>query len=224
MMRWGLNTEHHAAEGRFVSFIYNQGGQLLKWYRDTYARAEKEEAARTGQDVYELLIRETPREPSSVIVLPSFTMTGPPDFIPDPTGAILGLRLETTRGDILKGIMEGAVFYHKELLDALPSTGIEVTDLRAVGGGSKSDAWLQICADILEKPVIRARVGEAGCLGAAIIAGHGVRRFSSLEQGVDAMVRLGETFEPDPTGARLYRERYGRYAEMWRLLNPGART
>ena len=187
-------------------------------------RGRRRRRRRTGQDVYELLIRETPREPSSVIVLPSFTMTGPPDFIPDPTGAILGLRLETTRGDILKGIMEGAVFYHKELLDALPSTGIDITDLRAVGGGSKSDTWLQICADILERPVVRARVGEAGCLGAAIIAGYGVRRFASLEQGVDAMVRLGETFDPHPAGVRLYGERYNRYAEMWRLLNPGARA
>ncbi len=220
MMAWGLNTEHHAAPGRYVTFIYNQGGQLLKWYRDTCARGDKDEATRTGEDVYELLIRETPKTPSSVLVLPSFTMTGPPEFIPDPLGAIVGLHLETTRGDILKGIMEGVVFYQKEMVDGLASTGIEMTDLRAVGGGSKSDIWLQVCADILGKPVIRAKVGEAGCLGAAILAGVGTGRFASLEEGVGAMVGLGGRFEPEPASVRRYAERFQQYSSLWKLLRP----
>jgi xylulokinase len=220
MMPLGLNTEHHAAPGRYVTFIYNQGGQLLKWYRDTFARVEKERAASSGEDIYELLIREAPPAPSSVLVLPSFTMTGPPEFIPDPAGAIVGLHLETTRGDILKGIMEGVVFYQKEMVDGLASTGIEMADLRAGGGGSKSDVWLQICADILEKPVIRAKVGEAGCLGAAILAGVGTGKFATLEQGVDAMVGLGERFDPEPVSVRRYAERYEQYRSLWKLLRP----
>ena len=220
MLRLGLNTEHHAAPGRFVTFLYNQGGQLLKWYRDTCAIADKEQAARAGEDVYDRLIREIPTEPSSVLVLPSFVMTGPPEFIPDPVGAIVGLRVDTTRGDILKGIMEGVVFYQKEMVDGLASTGIELTDLRAGGGGSKSDAWLQICADILGKPVIRAKVGEAGCLGAAIVAGTGIGTFPSMEDGVTAMVRFGERFEPVPASARRYAERYAQYSSLWKLLRP----
>jgi xylulokinase len=220
MMPLGLNTEHHAAPGRYVTFIYNQGGQLLKWYRDTFARVEKERAVSSGEDIYEILIREAPTAPSSVLVLPSFTMTGPPEFIPDPVGAMVGLRVETTRGDILKGIMEGVVFYQKEMVDGLASTGIEMSELRAGGGGSKSDAWLQICADVLEKPVIRAKVGEAGCLGAAVIAGTGTGKFPSLEQGVEAMVGLGTRFEPDPVATRRYAERYAQYSSLWKLLRP----
>ena len=60
MMRWGLNTEHHAAPGRFVSFIYNQGGLLVKWYRDTFARAEKLAAEKEGRDIYAQLMAEIP--------------------------------------------------------------------------------------------------------------------------------------------------------------------
>ena len=65
MMRWGLCTEHHAAPGKFVTFIYNQGGLLLKWYRDTFARAEREAAERSGKDVYELLIRRSRARPAA---------------------------------------------------------------------------------------------------------------------------------------------------------------
>lgn len=218
MMRWGLNTEHHAAEGRYVSFIYNQAGVVLKWFRDTFARREKEEAARAGTDVYEALIREAPRGPSSVLVLPHFTMTGPPEFVSDSSGVMVGLSLETTRGDILKGILEGTVFYHKELVDALPEAGIQMRGLRAVGGGSKSREWIQICADILEMPVVRAKVGEAGCLGAAILAGAATGAFASLAEGVRAMVGLGEAVEPDPASVRLYRERFQRYRALWPLM------
>jgi xylulokinase len=218
MMRWGLSTEHHAAPGKFVTFIYNQGGLLLKWYRDTFARADREAAERSGKDVYELLIREVPRAPSSVLVLPHFTVTGPPEFIGDSSGVIVGLKLDTTRGDILKGIMEGAVFYHKGVVDSIAENGIDMREMRAVGGGSKSDAWLQICADILGMPMVRAKVAEAGCLGAAILAGAGTGGFSSLAEGVRAMVDLGERFDPDPVRVSIYRETFERYRALWPLM------
>ncbi len=78
MMRWGLNTEHHAVPGRFVSFIYNQGGLLLKWYRDTFARADKEAAEKSGRDVYADLISEIPAGPSQRIRAPALHGHGPP--------------------------------------------------------------------------------------------------------------------------------------------------
>jgi len=218
MMRLGLNTEHHAAPGRFVSFIYNQGGLLLKWYRDTFARAERDAAVREGRDIYAELIREIPPGPSSVVVLPHFTVTGPPEFITDSSGVIAGLKVETTRGDILKGVMEGVVFYHKALVDASAECGITLRELRAVGGGSKSDAWLQISADILGRPLVRTRVSEAGCLGVALLAAAGTGAFRSLEEGVRTMVSLGERFEPEPARQRLYAERFEKYRALWPLM------
>lgn len=216
MMRWGLSTECHAAPGRFVTFIYNQGGLLVKWYRDTFARADREAADRAGTDVYPALMREIPQGPSSVFVLPHFTVTGPPDYLTDTSGVIVGLKLDTTRGDILKGIMEGVVFYHKELVDSVAEAGISMRELRAVGGGSKSDAWLQITADILGRPVFRTHVAEAGSLGAAMLAGVGAGVFSSLPDAVSSMVTLGERFEPDLGQQAAYAERY----EGYRALGP----
>ena len=103
-------------------------------------------------------------------------------------------------------------------MDSVAEAGIALRELRAVGGGSKSDAWLQISADILGKPVVRAKVAEAGCLGAAILAGTGIGAFASLAEGVAAMVSLGERFEPEPDRQRVYRERHGRYRELWPLM------
>jgi xylulokinase len=218
MIERGLNTEHHAAPGRYASFIYNQGGALVKWYRDIFAAAERRQAQAAGRDIYADLIAEIPPEPSSILVLPHFTQTGPPRFISDSCGVMVGLRLETSRGDILKGILEGTTFYLKECIESLPATDIAINDFRAVGGGSKSDAWIQVCADIMGRPFVRPKVTEAGALGAAIIAGVGAGAFSSFESGVETMVQLERTFEPDAHQQQLYAGRFEEYRKLWPWL------
>jgi xylulokinase len=218
MIERGLNTEHHAIPDRYVSFIYNQGGSLVKWYRDTFAAEEHRLAEAQGQAVYPTLFDEIPAEPSSVMVLPHFTTTGPPDFITDSSGLIAGLRLETRRGEILKGIIEGITFYLKEVIDSLPATGIQIEDYRAVGGGSRSDIWVQTCANILGQPFTRPVITEAGALGAAILGGVGAGIFTNHEQGVNAMVKLDRTFEPDLSLHQHYQARYQHYQHLWPLI------
>jgi xylulokinase len=218
MLAQGLNTEHHAVPGKFVSFIYNDGGSLFKWFRNTFAQTDKIVAEKGGRDIYADLIAEMPSEPGQVMVLPHFSTTGPPHFIADSCGFMAGLKLETTRGDILKGILEGVTFYIRECMDALPAAGIEISDFRVVGGGSKSDAWIQISADIMGRPFIRPKITEAGALGAAIMAGVGCGVFRSFQEGVDTMVRLDQTYEPDLKKHDLYQKRFEQYKKAWPLL------
>jgi len=218
MISRGLNTEHHAVPDRYVSFLYNQGGSLVHWFRDTFAAEEHARALRAGESIYPRLFAELPQEPSSVMVLPHFTVTGPPRYIADSAGLIAGLRLDTTRGDILKGIIEGAAFYLKELVDSLPGTGIEIGGFRAAGGGSQSDAWVQTCADIFNRPVTRPVITEAGALGAAIIAGVGAGLFDSYETAVRKLVTFDRTFEPDAARHEQYQARFEQYRRMWPLV------
>jgi xylulokinase len=218
MLDQGLNTEHHAVPGLFVSFIYNQGGILVKWFRDTFAAEDFRQAQQLGANVYDSLMAEMPAQPSSVLVLPHFAPTGPPDFVTDSRGVVAGLQLETSRGDILKGVIEGTAFYLKEIVDSLDATGIEINEYRATGGGAQSDAWVQTVADIMGQPVVRPENTEAGALGAAIIAGLGSGAFASYGEGVEAMVRLNRTFEPDPEMHNRYRPRFEQYRQLWPLM------
>jgi xylulokinase len=210
MLERGLNTQHLAVPGKYVCFIYNPGGSLVKWFRDTFAPGGE-----AGGEQYDSLFAEMPPGPSGVMVLPHFAPTGPPAFISDSTGLIAGVRLETSRGEILKGILEGITFHLKECVDALPPTGIEIADYRVAGGGSKSDRWVQLCADILGQRFVRPKVAEAGALGAAIIAGVGSGLYPSFEGGVEAMVRLEREFEPDLQQHERYAEWYELYKQLW---------
>ncbi|MEW6251510.1 MAG: FGGY-family carbohydrate kinase [Planctomycetota bacterium] len=224
LLRWGLNTEHHGVPGRFVTLVYNQGGALLRWYRDTFAAAEHRAAQTTGRDVYPALLAEAPDGPSDVLVLPHFIATGPPEFISATSGVVAGLRVSTQRGDILKGILDGVVYYLRACVDALPEAGIAIREFRAAGGGSRSDKWLQACADILNRPFARVADSEAGLRGTAVLAGLGAGgvagrpAFRTAEDGVAAMVRSYRTFEPDPRRVEQYTARYAHYRRLGSTL------
>lgn len=211
-----LNVEHHALPGLYISFYYNlTGGALLKWFRDTLAPMEKAAAQAKGVDVYDQLLAEMPSEPTDLMVLPHFAPTDPPYYDDHPYGLIAGLTLETTRGEFIKGLLEGVTYYFRAGLELMDKAGIAIREVRVTGGGARSDAWLQIKANILGRPLSRPRITEASALGAAILAGVGSGIYGSAEQAVQALVQVDRVFEPDERRHRLYDERFARYALLY---------
>lgn len=217
MLPLGLNVEHHVLPGLYVSFLYNQSGVLVKWFRDTFAQAERGMTS-DGDALYDALMREMPAEPTRLLVLPHFEITGSPSFITDSAGVIAGLRTSTPRGEILKAIIEGATFYFVEGIEALKSLRIDTSEFVATGGGAKSDAWLQIKADIFGVPFIRPKFTECGMLGAAMLAGQATGAFASAQEAVQRFVRRERVFEPDAARHAIYRERYHQYQQVFPAL------
>jgi len=211
MLANGLNVEHHALSGLYVSFIYNQAGSLVRWFRDTFARGE---SVGVGEDLYDRLAAEMPEEPTRLLLLPHFDPVGTPHFIDDSSGLILGLKTSTTRGEILKAIMECETLYFVESLRAIASLGIDTSRFVATGGGARSSAWLQIKADIIGVPFERSPIGESGTLGAAMIGAVAIGAIPSYEEAVSRFVRHGELFEPNPRRHEAYREKYELFAQL----------
>lgn len=216
----GVNTEYHAIADRFISMIYNQGGSVVKWYRDTYAAEERERARQSGEDLYEQLFDEVPLSPGRVTFLPYLSTTGLPDFSTETSGVITGLRLTTQRGEILRGIIEGIIFDIKYTLDVLSESGLNLSEFIAVGGGSRSNTWVQTCADILGCRFQRPAVTETGALGAAILAGVGTGVFVDPPSAVSAMVRSGDVFEPDKRAQLIYQDRFEQFLELRSMVLP----
>ncbi len=209
MLALGLNTEHHAAPGLFLSFIFHMGGSIVKWYRDLLSAGSTEE----GRGTYSELFAGLTDRPSGLLLLPHFVPMGPPDFVSDQSGLIVGLTTETNRSSILQAIVEGNAFALNLVFDRLSEAGIEPESIRVVGGGSRSNAAVQINANIFGKPLTRPDVVEAGALGAAILAGTAIGRYGSIAEAVDTMIRPGRTFEPHPQKVEQYREAFELYKE-----------
>jgi len=215
MLKNGLNVEHHVIEGLYVSFLFNQAGSLVRWFRDTFAVE-----SRHLDDIYSRLDTEMPAEPTNLFVLPYFAPTGSPRFITDASGVIVGLKMNTTRGDILKAILESTTFYFVESLDALKGMGVDTSGFIATGGGAKSDDWLQIKADIFGVPFFRPAIIESGLLGTAILAGVATGEFKHVEEATKIFVRREKAFEPNAKRHAIYRERLSKYQELFPMMYP----
>ena len=213
-----LCTYHHCAPGRYATVAFSlTGGNILKWFRDQFGAAEVAEQQRTGTNAYELLLREAGGEPSDLLVLPYFTPTGTPYFDPHATGAILGLRLTTTRGQVIRALLEGVAFEMRLNLDLLAQSGLPITQLRAIGGGAKSATWNQLNADVLGVPLAVSEVTEAGARGAAMLAcaadtGEPVVQLASRWTKISGEVR------PRKAQTERYTERFATYKKLYPTL------
>ncbi len=206
----------HAYPGLFLSIVFNfTGGSLLRWFRDTFAAAEHEQAKRLGREIYEELLRSMPEGPTSLLVLPHFTMSGTPAFDSHSRGTILGLQLSTHRGEVVKALLEGITYEMRLNLELVEKLGTPVRELRAIGGGARNAAWNQIKADILGRKVVCPAVTEAACLGAAMLAGTASGVYPTLEAAVAKTVKMGEAFFPRPEAVGLYNDRFALYEKLY---------
>ena len=217
MLPLRLNIEHHVLPGLYLSFIYNQSGVLVKWFRNAFAQADRQ-ALPPDTNLYTILLDEMPPDPTRLLALPHFDITGAPDFISNSAGVIAGLRTSTARGEILKALIEGATYYFVESLDALKKLRIDTSEFIATGGGAQSDAWLQIKADILDVPFVRLRHTECGLAGAAMLAGLATGVYASPAEAAACFVQRDRVFTPDPARHRQYHDRYRQYRRLYPAL------
>jgi xylulokinase len=205
----------------YFTFALNHvGGILLQWYRDNFAGIEQQEAVEQGRDVYEHILGKMPDGPSPLMIVPHFNGSGTPWCDMDAKGAIVGLTLNSTRHDLVRAILECQTYELKINMQRLEQAGVTIEALTAVGGGAKSEQWLQIKADILGRPVQTLVVREAACLGAAILAGTAAGVYASVEDGVAQTVRPRTTFRPDPERSGRYAEKFGVYQQVYPALSP----
>jgi xylulokinase len=204
----------HVAPGRYFLCAHNPaGGSILTWFRDEFA---------PGMSLAELDQLAATVEPGSegLVLLPYFSGAATPAFNPGARGVLFGLTMRHARRHLARAILEGVSFALAELLDAERALGVEPRELRSVGGGAKSAVWSQIKADVTGLPVRSSASPEhAGALGAAILAGVGSGVLSTVEEGIEAMVRLEESVEPVPGHEDAYAEARGVYGQLYPSLS-----
>ena len=209
----------HAAEGLYVALAYNfTGGSLFRWVRDRIGQVEALEAERTGRDVYEVLAKHMSKKPTDLFVVPHFTTSGSPHMDPNPVGAVIGLQLNTTRPELLRAMLEGISYEMKLNLDLLLAAGAQVDEFRAIGGGAKSDFWLQLKADMFNRPVVRLEVAEAASLGMAVSAGVAAGVYAGAAEAVAGLIVPRDRFTPDAQRAAFYDRRLAQYRELYPAL------
>jgi xylulokinase len=215
----GISIYRHVVPGLYLAMTLNHsGGLLLRWFRDTCCQGQREQARRTGEDPYSLMLADAPQGPTSLMVLPHFAGSGTPTLDTSSKGAILGLTFATNRAALAKAILEGLTFELRINLDLLRQAGIAIHELHAVGGGARSPLWLQLKADICGVPLRVPQVTEAACLGAALLAGVACGAYPDFQAAVAAAVRFSHDVGPEPASQTVYDTRFALYRELYPTL------
>ena len=128
-----------------------------------------------------------------------------------PYGAMMRLLPHHTHGDISRALMEGLAFEVRHQFERLASSGIQVSDIKAVGGAMESPVWPQIIADVLQQPLTLLSGQATAALGAAILAGAGAGIFNNLADGIAAMGVRGRVVAPDQELGSSYDQVYAEY-------------
>jgi xylulokinase len=195
-----------------LGYVTTSGG-VLRWYRNILGKDEVEQARRRNSDPYGIIIGSAEDKPAPLYVLPSFAGSGTPWLDEREKGSIFGLTLSTEKRDIVKGILDGICYEVRLNLETLSSAGIAIESLRATGGGTRSDSWMQLKADITGLPVEVTDVTEAGCLGAAFLGGLGAGLYND-PRDIHSLVKVARVFEPRPRFQTLYNGHYETYMHL----------
>jgi len=209
----------HVVRDRFWLMSLNQTcGLLLRWYRDNFAESEVKLAEKEGKDVFDLIVSQSKPDIADSMILPHFVGSGTPWIDARSKGAIVGLSIHTDKADIIRAILEAVVYEQKISIDIFEKYGVDIKEIRAVGGSSKSRLWLQIRSDILGKAILTLETEEASCLGTAILASYALGNYPSIENGVEQMVKIKGTIEPNKKSYSRYQQRYLIYQELYPAL------
>lgn len=203
--------------GEYVTYAFSfNGGSLLKWYRDNLAALETQVFRKMGMNPYDgFNCQMKAEEPSGLLVLPYFSGSATPYMDGAIRGAILGIGDDTTSIDIYQGLMEGVTYEMKLNLEYLKEAGIQVTELRATGGGAQAEVWLQMKADILNKKIVSLGNAQSGTLGCIMMAGVACGVYKSLKEAAEIFVRTGKEYLPDQKRHEKYLKYYQKYKKLY---------
>ena len=164
------------------------GGAVVQWLRDGL------KLIRSAQES-EALAGSVP-DAGGVFLVPAFAGLGAPHWDPYARGAMLGITRGTTDAHVARAALESIALQTADLLEAMKlDARQELKELRVDGGACRNNLLLQMQADFLQAPVVRAAVTETTALGAAYLAGLATGVYNSMGE-ISSQWRADRRFEP----------------------------
>ena len=201
-----------------------RGYWMVNWFKEQFGHHEKTQAEQQGvaaEELFDELVNAVPPGSMGLMLQPYWS---PGIKVPGPEakGAIIGFGDVHTRAHMYRAILEGLAYALREGKEKIEKrSGVPITELRISGGGSQSDAAMQLTADIFGLPTSRPHVYETSGLGAAIDAAVGLGLYPDFATAITAMTRIGKTFYPIAQNQKTYDALYRQvYQKMYSRLQP----
>lgn len=214
-----------AVPGHFnTEVMIFRGFWMVSWFKEQFGHAERQRAAELGieaETLFDELVQQVP--PGSLgLMLQPYWSPGIREPGLEAKGSIIGFGDVHTRAHLYRAILEGLAYALRQGKERIEQrSGTRIERLRVSGGGSQSDAAMQLTADIFGLQAERPHLYETSGLGAAINCAVGLGLFANYSEAVAAMTRLGRIFTPNPQAQASYQRLYSEvYQKMYARLQP----
>jgi sugar (pentulose or hexulose) kinase len=194
------------------------GGQLLRYMRDEFFRAEVRTETSTGVNTFDLINQEAASAPpgaEGLIVLPFLMGERTPIWDSYARGVVFGLSLHHTRGHVLRAMMESVAYALYDSFRIIQQTGRKMNFPIVLNeGGAKSPLWRRIITDVFQVPTVLVERRTGAPYGDAILAGVATGIFPGFEVARQ-WSRYIEPMEPDPRHRDLYQNHFRLYKQLY---------
>jgi xylulokinase len=214
-----VHTMCHAVPGKWCVFgcMLSAGGSF-QWFRNQLGHAEIVDARKEKVDPYQLLVELASAAPAGsegLFFLPYLTGERCPH--PDPTarGGWIGLTSRTTRAMMIRSLLEGVTYGMRDALEIILNMHIPVAQVRASGGGARSDFWRRLQADIYKQPIVMTNAAEGPAYGVALLAGVGTGVWGSVQEACGASIKQTAKIAPNKKLSAVYDRHYAIYRKLY---------
>jgi xylulokinase len=216
-----ITMPHALPSRRLLLGAMTSTGASLRWFLDQFGDMERQTARASGKDPFDELVAlaaSVPAGNDGLIFLPYMMGERSPIWNTGARGVLSGLSLATTKGAVVRAILEGSAFALRHNLEVAARAGLAIDAVRSVGGGARSKLWNQIKADVLGRTILLPESAVGAAYGSALLAGVGVGLLPSSGEAFSHRVRIREHFEPDSENHRRYSDLYAVFRDSYENL------
>ncbi|WP_338215546.1 FGGY-family carbohydrate kinase [Companilactobacillus muriivasis] len=191
-------------------------GSNLTWFINTFMGPIKAELKKEGKmsiyDYCSSLVNSVDPADSKLIFFPF--IFGSNAGVANATAGFVGATKSTSLGEFVRAVYEGVVFAHMAHCEKLNSINPDISGpIRIAGGITNSNTWLQMFADVFQRPLELVDVSENGALGTSMAAAVMSGVYPDFATAADKMVKISRTIQPNPANAKIYQQKYALYKE-----------
>ncbi len=198
------------------------GGGAYSWIVDVLFKNEKNILKNNYINLYNVLeeeMRTSSPGSNGIIFLPYLMGERSPRWNPNAKGSFIGIKMENSRADIIRSVLEGVAMNLSIILDTFRKQNNFINEIVVIGGGAKSNIWLSIMSDIYGIDILKPNYLEEACsMGAAITAGVGIGVYKNFDV-INKYLEIIKIYKPSGKNKELYSKLRNIFNESYEYLS-----
>ncbi len=203
---------HSRPDSWYMMGVMLSAGMSFEWMKESLF------AGKLDYDELNSLAEGVKAGSEGLIFLPYLYGERTPHADAKARGVYFGISGKHEQKHFIRSVMEGVAYGLRDSLELIKEQGVNVDEIRAIGGGAKSAVWQQILADVFGQEISLLNVEEGPAFGAALIAGVGVGVYNNFEEAEEGIIKVVEKIKPNPENVKKYNEYYPIFKKIYGSL------